>query len=239
MVNLLYVSYNRLAFTEASFAALVANTDWDLVHTLHIQDDQSTDGTAEWLYEHSRDFPVEVIYESRKLGGPVAAMNRHLDLLPWREECGAFVKVDNDFVVCPGWLGELVKVSTVNPGLDIFGLQPRLGPPVTPPCDDRTVERARWIGGIGLIRHRTFEVCRPVPQGLYGWTEFQFRHPDIGKCWVVPDMPCFSLDLIDLEPWATLTEQYVGKKWARAWPKYESLGGSQYFDWWAKDQVPA
>jgi hypothetical protein len=238
-VNLLYVAYNRLQFTQASFSALVEHTSWDEVATLHIHDDASSDGTADWLYDASRNLPVEVKYESRRLGGPVAAMNRHLDLLPATQEVGAFVKVDNDFIACPGWLPELLRVATLNPGLDVFGLQPRLGPPKPPPWKDRGVEPARYIGGIGLIRHRAFEVCRPVANGLFGWTEFQFRHPSIGKAWVVPDLPCFSLDLIDLEPWASFTAEYVAKGWAREWPKYEESGGADYYRWWTEAQVAA
>ena len=239
MVNILYVSYNRRAFTEASFAALAANTDWTQVATLHIHDDGSSDSTDKYLWEASRDLPVEVKYESRRLGGPVAAMLRHLDLCPTSQDAAAMVKIDNDFVVCPGWLPELLRVATLNPGIDCFGLQPRIGPPVPPPHADRTVEPARFIGGIGLIRHRAFEVCRPTPNGRFGWSEWQTRHREVAKAWVIPDLPCFCLDLIDLEPWASLTRDYIGRDWAREWPKYESLGGNAYYDWWAKEQVLA
>lgn len=239
MVNLLYCAYNRLEFTQASFAALADHTDWSQVAALHIADDASGDGTAEWLWEASRSIPCEVKYESRRLGGPVAAMLRHLDLLPETAECGAFVKIDNDFVCCPGWLPELLRVTSLNPGVDIFGLQPRLGPPEPPPFEARGIEPARFIGGIGLIRHRAFEACRPTPNGRYGWTEWQFRHPSVGKAWVVPDLPCFCLDLVDLEPWASLATEYVEKGWAREWPKYEASGGLEYYRWWADAQVAA
>ena len=74
-------------------------------------------------------------------------------------------------------------------------------------------------------------MCRPTPQGRFGWTEWQCDHPAVLKAWVTPDMPCFSLDLIDAEPWRTLTRTFIGKGWMREWPLYEG-GGRSYYDWW-------
>ena len=230
-VDILFVGWNRLEFTKASFTALKDHTDWTQVRTLNIHDDGSTDGTREWLRDAWHGIAAEVKYESMRLRGPVASMNRYLDLCPPDDDCGAFIKIDSDFVVCPGWLPELLRVTTLNPGIDIFGLQPRIGPPTIVPDETRTVEECRHIGGIGLIRHRAFELCRPVANGLYGWTEHQTSHPTIRKAWVVPDLPCFGLDLIDAEPWATLTRDYIRQGWMREWPKYEG-GGRSYFDWW-------
>lgn len=234
-VNLLYVAWNRRAFTEATFQALVANTDWDLVDTLHVHDDGSTDGTKNWLIDAIDGLAVDVRvkFESQRLHGPVAAMNRHLGLFKETDDTKAFVKLDSDFVVAPGWLNELVRVSNDDPGCDIIGVQPRFGPPVAGESADRRIEAARHIGGIGLMRYRAFEVCHPVPNGLYGWTEFQTRHPENRKGWIVPDLPCFCLDLIDLEPWSALALQYVAKGWAREWPNYLG-GGESYYGWWAQ-----
>lgn len=234
MINLLYVAFNRREYTEATFRALVEHTDWSLVNALHIHDDGSTDGTAKYLDAAKDDVPddVDVRFESRRLGGPVAATLRHLQLLPETDDVGAFVKLDNDFVVAPGWLEELLRVSSAHPGVDLLGMQPRFGPPVAGTCEDRRVEEARWIGGIGLMRHRAFEVCRPVPNGRYGFTEWQNRHAEIRKGWLFPDLPCFCLDLIDAQPWASLGDGYMKAGWQRPWSKYLD-GGRSYYEWWA------
>lgn len=234
MIDLLFCAWNRREMTEASFTSLLANTDWDLVASLHIHDDGSVDGTAEWLEEAARRVPkaVEVRYESERLGGPVAATIRHLDLYEERDEIRAFVKLDNDLVVCPEWLNETIRVSRNDPGVDILGIQPRFGPPTLGRDVTRRPDPCRHIGGIGFMRYRTFEVCRPVPHGRHGFTEFQTRHPENRKAWVLPDLGCFCLDLIDLEPWVALTETYLEKGWGRKWPKYEG-GGRAYYEWWA------
>lgn len=237
IVDLLFVAFNRLEFTEPSLGALVANTDWDLVRTLHIHDDGSTDGTAQYLADAAEalDDRVDVHFETRRLGGPVAATNRHLDLFAEPAEAddvSAFVKLDNDVIVSPGWLDELTRVASANPGVDYLGVQPRFGPPVPGLCEERRVEEARHIGGVGLMRYRAFEVCRPVANGRYGGTEFQCRHPETRKGWLTPDLPCFCLDLVDLEPYATFAAEHIANGWARPWPKYVD-GGRSYYDWWA------
>lgn len=231
MINILYCAYNRLEFTKASFQSLIDNTDWAEVATLHIADDMSTDGTGDWLFEASRDLPINVIFERMKLRGPVSATLRHLDLCPPKDDVERFFKADNDLVVPPGWLSELLRVSNLNPGVDVLGISARFGPPVAGFCADRRVEEARHIGGIGLIRHRMFEVCRPVPQGLYGWSEFQVRHPENRKGWLTPDIPCFNLDLVDIPEYAALSAEYIERGWQRPWSKYLD-GGRAHYEWW-------
>lgn len=233
-VDILYVSWNRAAFAQASFKALLENTDWTQVRALHVHDDGSTDGAAEPIQHALYRVPstVEVMFESRRLGGPVAAMNRHLDRFKETDEVQAFVKIDSDFVVCPGWLPELLETANHDPGVDFLGVQPRFGPPV-PPSFERFADGCRHIGGIGFMRYRAFDVCRPAPNGRYGFTEFQTRHRESRKAWLSPDLPCFSLDLIDLEPWATLSAEYVANGWQREWPQYIA-GGRDYYSWWVQ-----
>ena len=128
---------------------------------------------------------------------------------------------------------------TIHPGIDVFGLQPRRGPAKPVPYLGRTVEAARFIGGIGAIRHRVFDLCRPRPSGVngyQGWTQFQEAHP-FKKAWLAPDLPCFCLDLLPFEPWVSLAAEYVAKGWMRAWPKYDVQSDS-HWAWWT-DEDPA
>lgn len=235
-VNLLYLAWNRREYVEATFAAMLKHTDWSQVGTVHVHDDASTDGTREFLERAIKDVPAPVLFESLRLKSPVAVQNRHLDLVPETEEIGAYIKLDSDFVVCPGWLQELTRVASLDPGCDFVGLQPRFGPPVAGEYADRRIEAARHIGGIGFMRYRAFEVCRPVPNGFWGFSEFQTRHPESRKGWLTPDLPAFGLDLISAKPWSDLAAEYVAKGWSRAWPQYVN-GGLEYCQWWLDEQV--
>ena len=233
MIDILYVAHNRLEMTRESFEALVRHTDWREVAALHIADDGSEDGTFEYLDLSIDKVPelVDVHLYHKPFGGPVAATNLYLDHVS--EGVEQVAKIDNDFVVCPGWLGDMLKTMTKNPGLDILGFEPFVGDP-TPPPYPREIRDAPHIGGKGLIRLRTFSHCRPRPGGLngyFGFTEFQTKHEHISKAWVVPDLPCFGLDQLPFEPWITLTKQYVERGWQRFWPPYDAAA-TDYWDWW-------
>ena len=229
MIDILFVAFNRLAYTQASLDALHANTDWAEVATLYVHDDASTDGTKRYLREAVAKWPSRVVFESEKRGSPVAVMNWYLDQ---PSEQTAFVKLDNDFVVCPGWLGELLRVAHLYPGYDALGIAPWEGPPELTMNGNRGVLGNSHIGGVGLIRRRMFAQCRPVPRGRFGWTEHQHLHGfHVG--WLKPDLPCFELDRLPVEPWADLARRYVSKGWARDWPKYQD---PRYYEWWTSQQ---
>lgn len=256
MIDILYVAFNRLEYTRESFRALIDHTDWSLVERLFVNDDGSTDGTWEHLCEAMESVPVPVLRRFQGSSrGPVAAMNWYLDNISeiacdaadhrkggcWR--CGdtgtakveTFAKIDNDMIVCPGWLGEMLAVMSANPGLDILGMEPMVGPAAAAPAS-RGFEDARWIGGKGLIRARAFELCRPTPSGrngYQGFTQWQAAHPQVTKGWVRPELPVFGLDQLDFEPWRSLAVEYEEKGWARRWPAYEP-GMFGYWDWWLK-----
>jgi hypothetical protein len=240
LIDVLYVAFNRFAYTVESFSALVENTDWRHVRTLFVHDDNSSDGTADWLVQATDRLAAagavqDVVYDGRRVGGPVATMNWYLDHpLARRDDADAFAKVDNDFVVCPGWLNELLAVLGRSPDLDILGTEPFLGDPTLPPLKERNAQTARHIGGKGVIRHRAFRYCRATPggwNGYQGFTQWQHNHPEITKAWIVPDLPCFGLDQLPLEPWRTLANEYAEKGWQRKWPEY-STRATDYWSWW-------
>lgn len=234
MLDILYISYNRLELTRESFQALVDNTDWEHVSRLYIHDDESTDGTREWLDEAADSVPREVVFSNKKMGGPVAATNWYLNQ-SWQEykedRVDRFAKIDNDFIVCPGWLTEVLKRLTAMSDVDVFGFEPMTGPAIMPPFPDRGIRTARFVGGKVIVRHRAFQCCQPAARGRQGWTQWQTSHESIRKVWVYPDLPCFGLDQIPFEPWATLTRYYTRKQWGRAWEPYPA-GMDTYWGWW-------
>ncbi len=230
MIDVLFVAFNRLTYTRESYTALLENTNWDIVNRLYVHDDGSTDGTAEWL-DAAPNPDVDVVFESRRRGGPVAAMNWLLD----QSSADQFAKVDNDFVMPPGWLDELALVQSAHPNIDIVGSEPMIGDP-RPRGRPRGIVEARHIGGKGLIRMRAFERsgCRPQPggfNGYQGFTQWQERHPDVIKAWVSPDLQAFGLDQLPFEPWVELADRYAELEWHRRWPPYH-VGAGDYWAWW-------
>lgn len=252
MIDLLYVACNRLAFTTETTHALLRHTDWSLVRRLYVHDDGSDDGTAEFLdaalEKHTAHLPdLDVVFQSKQLGGPVAAMNWLLEHSA-DDPCDVFGKVDNDMVVCPGWLNEMLRVLNLHPDLDILGMEPFVGGPEPVEFDafgsigawqnacwleGRTITPASHIGGKGLIRRRAFEHPRSDKMwadGYQGFTQWQHRNRHVRKAWITPDLPVFGLDQIPVEEWQQITAGYVADGVQRAWPPYHHA--SRYHEWW-------
>lgn len=256
--DLLYVAYNRLEFTTESFQALIRNTDWSLVRRLFVHDDGSTDGTAEYLDRIIDELHCDVTFRSERVGGPVAATNWYLEETA-ADPIEIFGKIDNDFVVCPGWLNEMLRVIDQHPALDILGTEPFVGGPepdlvarfaelaeldgsvlgdrwpIDQPCwlESRTITEASHIGGKGLIRRRAFEYARSDrmwADGYQGFTQWQHRNEHVTKAWITPDLPCFGLDQIPVERWQAITDRYEEGRLQRRWPAYHP--NSTYHLWW-------
>jgi glycosyltransferase involved in cell wall biosynthesis len=249
VIDVLYVAYNRLEFTQASFQALLDNTNWGLVRWLHVHDDGSTDGTFEYLTEMVRGLDgslgslvsITRIDEDNRERGPVAAMNRYL---AWNrgegdgvfnadEPAEMFAKVDNDFVMPPGWLDDLHAVLSAHPDLDLLGCEPMMGLA----DGSHVAEDARFIGGKGLMRTRAFAngEMRPHGQnGYFGFTNWQMETEAVTKAWINPDLRCFGLDQLPIPRWRKLTDIYERKGWQRRWPEYDPASHA-YWDWWTEE----
>ena len=230
MTAILFVSYNRLEYTRQSFTALLANTGWGAVDQLYVADDGSEDGTREWLREQLDASGLDWTFRTEPFGGPVAAMLWLLERIPAES---AFAKIDNDVIVPPGWLAQAEAAAEwLAADCDVLGLGYREEP--DPRLEAaRRVEWARHIGGVGLIRKRVFNVCRPVANGRFGFTEWQEHREALGKGWLTPPLPLFELDRIPVGvgPWRALAKTYERKGWQRLWPEYPPEA-SAYWSWW-------
>lgn len=246
MIDLLFTTWNRYAFTVQALAALARNTNWDLVRRVYLHDDGSSDGTQRLLerevFQKAVPAHVEFVVSLDGKGeGPVAAMNWYLD-----QEGGAnlFAKVDNDIIVPPGWLDSLVGVMARHPELMLLGAEPRFGPPAFGAVHVRHgYVNALHIGGVGLMRREAFDVERPIPaQGRLGFTSYQERHA-IKAGFVAPDLRLFWLDRYPFEPFASLSDAYTQEGWQRDWGRYpvdepgvldggREVDMSAYWNWW-------
>lgn len=236
MIDILYVSWNRLEFTRFSFDQLLRNTDWSLVDRLVVWDDYSTDGTIEYLQERIVDCPVDADLRVGGYRSPVKIMGRYIE----QYTAPLFAKVDNDIVVPPGWLVDLLAVMEANPELDLLGTQSAFtntpGPPPTQEgSGPHTFVPAAHIGGVGLMRREAF-TSRPSmsANGRFGFTHWQERHePCIG--WITPDLHITCLDQVPFAPWEALSARYTRLGWQRPnpWPLYKPDHYS--WEWWPSE----
>lgn len=240
-VDVLYLSWNRLEFTRTSFRCLLENTDWSLVNRLVIYDDESDDGTFEFLEERTRFLPfVELV--RLKLGSPVRVMSRYLEhtVATW------FAKIDNDIAVPPGWLEALLGVVERNPEIELLGMEAgRMGYPGSaggPGSDwvgEYGFEPGSHIGGVGLMRVEAFTTRPEIPaRGRFGFTYWQDRYGPV-RGWIVPDLMVPQLDRVPVEPYASLSAEYLEKGWQRSWPSMDPKWCLPYYGWLEGVESPA
>jgi hypothetical protein len=233
MIDILYLAHKRPEFTRASLDALLKNTDWSRARLIVY-----TDGVP-----LSRDWapPPSVCVLTAHYGGPVAIMNTHL----WATKAELFAKIDNDTIVPPGWLDACLSVMEAHPELDLLGIEspasrtpnPDSGRIVAPP-ESLVPASAGYapcdaIGGIGLMRTSAFAGRSAMkPHSIYGgFTDWQLAHPEVRKGWIVPPLKVFLLDRLPIEPWASLSREYIAKGWQRPWTNY-SPESVALWDWW-------
>lgn len=237
MIDLLFCAHNRLEFTKIALTCMFRHTNWSLVRSVHVYDDDSEDGTAEylrWCCERqtatisSGEAPWH--FHARVFGGPVAIMKDFLaEVKPI-----LFAKIDNDTCVPEMWLDCLNRTLEDNPQLDLLGMEAMTAIANYDYREDwtegpRGIQDARHIGGIGLMRGRAF-MTLPEPRGdhgRFGFTEWQHANPGVKKAWLDPSLPVVLLDHVPDEPFRTLSENYFQRHWQRVWPKYSSD-----WEWW-------
>lgn len=215
--DLIYLAWNRLEFTAATFRLLLQNTNWERVNRLLVFEDGSIDGTREWLDQEIKQCPVPSHLSHLGWHSPVMTMLHYLG----NDPAESFVKIDNDVAVPPGWLDELLACAEAHPEVMLLGMEAGQTTPNGAHTGPRSVTPSSWIGGIGLLRTAAFKHSRPKPRGRFGFTEWQETHTEVQRGWITPDLLVPQLDRIPVEPWATYARQYVARGWQRYWSPYD------------------
>lgn len=247
MIDILYLAKGRPEFTAASFEALLKNTCWTEEVCLVIYTD-GLPNDAEALAEELGIDPSLAAWDTRCHGGPVAIMNHYLS----QHGAEIFAKIDNDVIVPQNWLEQCLSVMEAHPELDLLGIEPPASRTPAPWATPGVVVRhpeplAAWdrdgyapcgsIGGIGLMRRSAFAGREPMkphgPNGVGGFTDWQLRNADVSKGWIVPPLSLFLLDRLPVEPWASLSKQYIAEGAQRAWTNYPA-SASHLWEWWLK-----
>lgn len=235
-LDILYTARNRLGFVKASFQLLLRNTNWEHVDKVVVYDDDSVDGTKQWLERKIPDVnrlerypPIELLHT--KLYSPPALMNHYIR----HTASDLFAKIDSDVALPEGWLDAMLGVMERNPELELLGMEAGqtflAGRDGIPWDGVYLCEPCTHIGGVGLMKTERFRHLPPITEnGFFGWTEHQDLYRWM-RGWIKPDLLVPQLDRIPNEPWYSLTMEYRKKKWNREWPLYEDRWASPYYSW--------
>ena len=116
-IPVLFLTYNRLEYTKKALTALL-NTEVPI--SIYIQDNNSTDGTQEFLDKIAREnahLIKKVVYSETNIG-----LNKPFNQFLRENKDSEFVaKVDNDTAVQSDWLNHLLYAMRSKPELDAVG----------------------------------------------------------------------------------------------------------------------
>ena len=129
MITIAIATFNSLPYTQLFFRFLRGNAR--IPYHLIVVDNNSTDGTREWLQEQKG---VELVLNKRNLG--FAQANNQAFT---RCKTSFFLGLNNDTAVFPGFLEKLLQIMEVNPEYGELGIHsnclgaqdPRIGKKVS------------------------------------------------------------------------------------------------------------
>jgi len=237
-IDILFLTCNRIEFTRAAFETLIRNTDWDLVTTLHLFDDGSTDGTVEYLRAAAVRVPAKVNMVCGKWRCPLVALLRCV-----KESTARYIaKIDNDVICPPHWLRIAKRVMDSRSDLDLLGMGYQ-SQPLANHESAFDVQPAPFIGGVGLFRLGVVRDWYEQKSQAFRWRDKPEREyagidqTQMNVGWLVPSLPMFLLDKMPIEPWKSLSDGYVKAGLQRDWGKYScgQPGDSRVWDWWLNE----
>jgi hypothetical protein len=270
--DIIFLAHGRPEFTQAAVIAALRNSNPSMVRRFYIYTDGDEAATAalepvtstlnragEWTADGPPAGRIPIEVESRRLGGPVAIMSHYLDATAG-DPAEYFAKIDNDLIVCPGWLDACLDTMRRHPNLDLLGIEPwcpelafLLAGKATSQVGANGVHPYQHVGGIGVMRLKAFEGRRrPVPDERavtvasapsarptkisFGWTGWQWDHPEVTKAFLNPPLPVFLLDHLPFDPWLSLSNRYKAEGVQREpWGLYPDQL-SNLWSWWLAPQ---
>lgn len=143
LIDLAFVTWNRLEYTKLSLERLLADPDEEFRVT--VWDNASTDGTREYLESVSDSRVVDIVFADSNVG-QIEAVNTI-----WaRSDADLVGKVDNDCLQTPGWTRTLAQAHRDIPELGVVACWHYF-------ADDFDHDRARHkiqqYGGHQILRH--------------------------------------------------------------------------------------
>ena len=163
-VDIMMVSFQRLAFTQKSIAALAEKTRTPF--RLIVIDNGSTDGSQEWLREAYLEGLVHELVCGDENLGVHWAKNAGLALI---ESEPYYIDTDND-IICPNlkpdWISRLLKLMADHPEFESISLRPQVFVGGIPNwSEEHEIVEVPWAGAV--LRAMRTKVVREAG----GWAD--------------------------------------------------------------------
>jgi len=153
-VSIIIPVFNQLEFTEQCLQRIWRNTAGGVSYEVIVVDNGSTDRTAEWFADHGR-FRNPVKYQRQATNVGFARAN---NLGARLSEATRLLFLNNDTLVQPGWLSEMVAVGRADPSVGIVGIKQLF------PYTDRIYHTGIVFGPEGRPEHLYPHLEASLPQ---------------------------------------------------------------------------
>lgn len=211
----IYLCYNRLEYVQMTFPRLLdeCRRSSRFAH-LYIYDDESTDGTSEFI----TGLPLEeflngrVTYERR----PSRSSTKQITWTVERTDAPFIAKIDNDRLLPEGCLDAGMALMDQNPKVGFLGFEPPVEdkmPGLVPPL---SLQSVRHTAGVGIFRTKVFHTAGPIEsKGIFfGFTKYQ--HHAYRLCrWRACRINGLWATNLDMSSSYSRVTQYRKQKWIR------------------------
>lgn len=183
-IHTVFITYNRLELTQQAIESYFETVT--MPHSVVIVDNNSEDGTREWLSEQAetRRFEILLLDENRY---PGYAANRGWERAP--VDTTHLHRADNDFIFLPGWCEEVAK-RFKRPDVAQVGLRTAA----------EELFALQNVGGNCMITKAVFDEGlrydeTPWTEYPPGWSEDSYFSPEVkkrGYLWLRVRKPCIQ-----------------------------------------------
>ena len=170
-ITIIYPMMNRIYYTQITFPRVLDEcTRSERFRKLYIVDDDSTDGSTEFVQDLLKRCPVDHEYIKKKIGNSIDSIN----YATHGSKTKYYFKVDNDILIPEGAFDQMAWLMDHYKDVAFLMLIERQGLVELALGSDGITEREH-IGGVGIFRGTIFEGKGWIGNDriYWGWTKFQ------------------------------------------------------------------
>lgn len=208
-IDVIYPVHNRFYYTAMTFPR-VLHECIETESKLFIYDDNSNDGSSEFIQNLIERSKYKVNYFRHSIGNSTYCINKTLDL----GNAQFLYKVDNDILIPHGAFVHMIKHIPKDVGFMMMK-ETRGFPYIKKPAK---IEKKTHIGGVGLFRREAFSNARIKVDGrFFGFTNFQ-NQSSWGKAMINS-----GNTNLDMCPWYSRSKEYQQKGYGRILNNVKSI----------------
>ena len=204
-ITIIYPMMNRIYYTQITFPRVLDEcTRSERFRKLYIVDDDSTDGSTEFVQDLLKRCPVDHKYIKKKIGNSIDSIN----YATHGSKTKYYFKVDNDILIPEGAFDAMAEVMDTQPNIAFLMMEERQKL-IELEISFTGITEREHIGGVGIFRGTIFEGKGWIGNDrvYWGWTKFQQTATQKGG-WKAAHLEGSGMVLLDACPNYSRSREY-------------------------------